>query len=106
MSKSNFYPVQPPQNLSASATSATTKLTATNPQLDIVVRVVNSGDKNVYLNFGEDGDVTSSSTSGMIVLSKALPEYINLPENRHYLAYACASGETTTLQIVLGRMGK
>jgi hypothetical protein len=106
MSRSNFYPVQPPSNLSVSSTSARLKLSDNFPQLDITARLVNTGSKIVYVAFG-DAEVTASDTTGIAILSGAIPpELLNIPENTTHMAYATASGDTGTLQITLGRMGK
>jgi hypothetical protein len=103
---SSFYPTRAPKNLSATEASQVVKLTEQQPQLDITVRVQNTGTKPVYLNFGENSDVSASSTTGMVVMPLVQPELFNLPENQTHLAYACASGDTSTLQVVLGRKGK
>ncbi len=100
-----FYPTRPPRNLSATEVSGVIKLSEQQPQLDIALRVQNTGDKPVYLTFG-DSDVAASSSTGMVVLPAVQPELINIPENVTYMAYACAAGETTTLQVILGRRGR
>ncbi len=101
-----FYPTKPPRNLSATEVSGAIKLSEQQPQLDIAMRVQNTGTKSVYLTFGENSEVAASSSTGMVVLPAVQPELINIPENITYMAYACAAGETTTLQVILGRRGR
>jgi hypothetical protein len=101
-----FYQTLPPHTLSATSTAARVKLTQPNAQLEITARVVNLGDKPVYLLFGGP-DVEAETTTGIAIpASTTVPELLNLPQNYTHLSYICAGSDTTTVQVTLGRLGK
>lgn len=99
-----FYPTKPSLTVSVTAVTTSVQIADANIQLDISLRVINSGTKTAFLAFGQE-DITATSSSGMPVLSLAPSEILNIPEGTTFMAAICGGTDTTTLIVTPGRGG-
>lgn len=79
----------------AVTTAGTSRVAVTRPGVGTqTVRIVNSGTETIFLTFGKDATVTSSTATGMPMLAGTIETFLLPNDITHIAAVAAATGNT------------